>query len=510
MPATRVWPVVLLLPAALCAQSVLFQHVGPPNLGSVVRGAGDVDGDGVTDFVATLPVGTGTASVEVVSGRTGAVIRTLTGINQGASGNPVDAVGVGDVDGDQRGDIAVMTLFELRVYSGASGQQLYVRLPAVGYFISVCELGDWNGDGRADIAVVNYDNNGNNQVLFLSGPNGAQLGATANLGNSSGFAALRNVGDLDGDGRADLALGSRNGIRVIATRQPSAVLWTIPPLPDSQFGMILATVDLDGDGKREVIVGCPNIAATTGSAGRVLIHRGDNGTLRDAIEMPFDHAGGFGCSVGGVGDLDRDGVIDFAIGSNLPMGELIAISGATRRPLWTIVGSAQFRALGFAQADLGDVDGDGFDDLAVGCPSGPLTGGWQVISGRILADLQFVGGACGGGPFYPQLGMTRPILGQQAQIVLRDGASGAAGTLALSLAPPLPIYLGASTCTAFFDVGNWVQLFTTPLPQWSLPVGVPNVLQLTGLQVALQCFYAPTAGPLGFDLSNGIWARIGY
>ena len=31
-----------------------------------------------------------------------------------------------------------------------------------------------------------------------------------------------------------------------------------------------------------------------------------------------------------------------------------------------------------------------------------------------------------------------------------------------------------------------------------------------GLEIALQAFYVPTGGPLGFDLSNGIWARLGY
>ena len=91
-----------------------------------------------------------------------------------------------------------------------------------------------------------------------------------------------------------------------------------------------------------------------------------------------------------------------------------------------------------------------------------------------------------------------------------DGAVGALGILAFSAKPQWPTYLGASTCTAWFALGGWVVLHSTTAPAWSLGLPIPSVPQLAGIEFALQCAYAPTAGPRGFDLSNGLHARLGF
>ena len=191
-------------------------------------------------------------------------------------------------------------------------------------------------------------------------------------------------------------------------------------------------------------------------------------------------------------------------------GAAIAFSGRTGAALWSQGGWAGFSGCGTALAALGDVDGDGFHDVAVGCPGALPSGAWIVVSGRPLADVTQLGGACGGGPFLPQLGATRPVLGQIVTIALRDGPSGSNGLLAFSARPGTPTYLGASTCTAHFDLGNWVMLLATVQPQWTLGVPVPNAPQLAGIEFALQSFYSATGGPTGIDLSNGLAARIGY
>lgn len=121
-----------------------------------------------------------------------------------------------------------------------------------------------------------------------------------------------------------------------------------------------------------------------------------------------------------------------------------------------------------------------------------------------------IGGACGGGPFLPQLGMSRPILGQTATVSLLHGPPAVNGVLAFSLQPPWPTYLGASTCTAGFDLGTGVALYLPTQPTWSLALPLPHVPQLAGIPIALQCFYSPTNGALGMDLSNAAWARIGF
>lgn len=500
------------LSASLCAQRVLFQHHGPPRgtLGQVVRPAGDVDGDGVRDFVATQPEDTRPSRVEVVSGRTGVVIWVLPAPQLPSTASLLDAVGIGDVDGDARSDIAVATYVDLQLFSGMTGLQLYARPPGTGLtYLGVCEVGDWNGDNRADLAAVTY-NNGRNHVHVLDGRNGGLFASIPDIINNNAAATLRPVGDITGDNRTELLLGLRAQVHVLSSQQLASIrMLTSTHNPNDDFGGILETLDIDGDGLREVAVGRYQTPATTRSQGRVEVYDVVNGNLRGVFEMPFGYPGIVGRTLAPLGDLNQDGSADLSVGAG---GEdVIVVSTRTWKPLWHMTQPPAFPGFGLSMTGLGDVDGDGFHDLAVGAPGdSPFGGGWLVVSGRILADVQWLGGACGGGPFLVELGATRPILGQNTTIVCRDGTPGAWGTLALSLRPTYPTYLGASTCTAHFDIGNWVILLGTSAPQWSLMVPVPNAPQLAGLELALQAFYSPTGGPLGLDLSNGVAARIGW
>lgn len=502
-------PLVCLCAAALPAQRVLFQHHGEPNsrLGAVVRPAGDVDGDGVTDFLATQPAENFGARVEVVSGRTGAVLRIVQPIYMRAQNGRLDAVGIGDADGDQRGDYAIATDHETVVYSGATGARLHSR---AGGVVSISGVGDIDGDGRPELAVATYGS-GDNAILVLDGATGLQHAHVPGLSNPNASATLRSVGDLTGDGREELALGTRDDIYVVDTSPPS-VLRTIRSQLRWNLGEYMETADLDGDGKREVLVVRAGTPATTGRDGRVEIYDAERGSIRLAIELPYLDPANFGQAISGVGDLDRDGVGEVVVERKVDaIGGVVVYSGRTGREMWSFAGEPTFLGFGRAIAALGDVDGDGYGDLAIGCPSPyPIAGGWKVLSGRVLADVEDVGGACGGGPFLPELGITRPVIGQNATVVLRDGPSGAVGTLAFGLAPEWPTSFGASTCTVWFDLGSWVALHTTTQSQWSLIVPIPSIPQLAGLELALQCYYVPTSGPLGFDLSNGVHARVGF
>jgi len=148
----------------------------------------------------------------------------------------------------------------------------------------------------------------------------------------------------------------------------------------------------------------------------------------------------------------------------------------------------------------------------IGNPSlNNASGGWLLLSGRILAAMEFMPTNCAGGPFLPQLGMTRPVLGQTLTLVGRDCPPAAFGTVALSVRPPAPRNLGVNGCDVWFDLSNWVILFQPPQgANWQFNLPLPAAPQLAGLGVALQAFYVPSLGPLGYDLSNGIWAILGH
>jgi hypothetical protein len=111
----------------------------------------------------------------------------------------------------------------------------------------------------------------------------------------------------------------------------------------------------------------------------------------------------FGFWVGSAGDLDADGVGDYAIGApgdrdRAPGGALYVYSGATHTQLRRTVGSAGATYFGISFDRIGDLDGDGTDDLGVVVPydvdaAGASAGGIRLLSGKTGGEIRacFVG-----------------------------------------------------------------------------------------------------------------------
>jgi len=164
------------------------------------------------------------------------------------------------------------------------------------------------------------------------------------------------------------------------------------------------------------------------------------------------------------------------------------------------------------------VNGDGFGDFVNGDTSsnaaGPslnATGGWRVMSGKILAFRESKAVNCAQGPFQPLIGKTPPVLGSTVLVVGQEAPIGAVGIVAWSLQPSAPMSLGVAGCDAWFDLGGGHLLTTTATaPTWQFTFPLPLIPQLAGVHVAMQAFYAPSSTPIGLDLTNGIWSRLGY
>jgi hypothetical protein len=512
-----VLPVVLALVSSLPAQRVLRLVHGTragATLGVVARAAGDLDADGVSDILLTEQMVngvSGTPRLLIVSGTTGALLRTISGF-------AFDATGIADVNGDGRRDFVVASSTS-QVFSGATGAALFPLNPPQLVFGTVADVGDVNGDGRGDfVSLCTSTQSGQPVVVLFSGNGGGVLAQLPGLFFGGAYLPkVRPIRDVSGDGRTDVIVSNGNGAIHVCSANPLQLLRTLQNPEGGRLGEAIATADVNGDGIDEVLA-----KATFGSPGSfevtaVRAFSATNGAVLHTYFPPPLVAQGL--SICRIGDLDADGADDFATLEstlNNDPGNLVLYSG--RGPVLGRI-PCDINTPAFPPSSqhnsymdqLGDVDGDGFGDFVAAFASSAdgMLGGYRVVSGKILADVVSTGGACGYGPFPVQLGCTRPILGMTTQVVCRDGPSGVLSTLAMSLQPAVPRYLGASTCTA--AVGpEWSGVFVATAPSWTFTVAVPPAPDLAGFQVAMQAFYGPTNGPLGIDLSNGLWAKLGY
>ncbi|MCP3935197.1 MAG: hypothetical protein GY708_07475, partial [Actinomycetia bacterium] len=222
------------------------------------------------------------------------------------------------------------------------------------------------------------------------------------------------VGDLDGDGIVDVALGAygdgdggslRGAVYVLflnadgtvkAEQKISSTTGGLTgPLDDSdRFGDSVAGVgDLDADGIVDVAVGAAldDDGGTSRGAVYVLFLNAD-GTVKaeqkissttGGLTGPLDDGDRFGDSVAGVGDLDGDGIVDVAVGATYDddggtsRGAVYVLflnaDGTVKAEqkisdtvggLTAVLDSTDY--FGDSVAGVGDVDGDGIVDVAVG------------------------------------------------------------------------------------------------------------------------------------------------
>ncbi len=284
-----------------------------------------------------------------------------------------------------------------------------------GYSTAV--LRDVTGDGVADVVVgapSQYAPQA--RVVLCSGSNGTLVWET--FGNTSTFGIdVACVGDADGDGFDDVAVGAcgpyigwgnGSGFVQLLSGRTGQVHWTVhgTTLSALQLGFeVHAIGDVNGDGCGDVWVvhGMPG----SGAGYAAMILSGADGALlrvHDAHSTPnhWERA----CALG---DRDEDGFDDYAIGCPrdfLPgttpqyFGSVTFASGATGAPFLVVqgqpvTGGPGSTAFGVSLAAFGDMNGDGVVDLVVGDHEWDLpqaeAGRTRVISGANGAVLATYG-----------------------------------------------------------------------------------------------------------------------
>jgi len=480
-------------------------------------------------------------AARVISGASGAVLRTHLGGDDGDRlGSSVAALGDVNLDGvtdyvigaPQTGNPTDTQGYAL-VCSGATGSTLFTLSGAVDddeFGAAVGGGSDLNGDGRPDI-LVGAPGTTNGTVYCYSGSTGFLIGGFSGAAAGDRFgAAVAGLGaDLDGDGKQEYLVGAPNAdVLGNADAGRAYLLKSISSLTqvnaatgfaafDHCGASVAAAGDLNQDGKTDWLVGIPGYDGPSSNAGRVRVIDSASVTGAQLFSGNGDGANdNFGSSVTALGDVNHDGWPDWADGAteiifiSAGPGYVKVISGKDEALLFKISG-ASGDALGSAVADAGDLDFDGTRDLLAGGPfndeQGVNSGIARVYSlANPLAVWSDLGLALAGTFGPPALSGTGSLL------------AGKPGALTLSNArPSAPAYLfiGPANGSAPFKGGTLVpvpplmtlSLFTNgaggiPLAWAAWPGG------LSGLNLYFQYAIPDAGAPVGVALSNALKAHV--
>lgn len=316
----------------------------------------DLDGDGKADAIFTGDSGKLTIAY---AGADSDFDRRVTLDLQGGVNNPA-SVRAGDLDGDGRNDVAVLTetTTDLFIQDAEGRLRAEGRLPNATTGADGFTLSDLDGDGMLDLVYVTSDSDW--PVRFRLGQGGGDFGPEMRS-RSAGIRGIT-VEDLDGDGRSEVVvIGRRSGRAIVmSVEQAEAAsgeltLSSLRIVPFSELkdaskrDVELADVDRDG---------FPDLIVSEPSAARLVVYRGGpGGQFGGARSYPSL----LGSSSPRAADLDDDGLLDIALAA--------ADENAVARMAVDPQGDLGFpETLGAPGGDLlaldvGDVSGDGLPEV---------------------------------------------------------------------------------------------------------------------------------------------------
>jgi hypothetical protein len=328
---------------------------------------------------------------------------------------------------------------------------------------SVASAGDVNGDGYDDILIgARYNDDGGSDAgqtylvlgkasgwsmdIDLSNADASFLGENRN--DYSGY-SVAGAGDVNGDGYDDILIGapyndeggSDSGQTYLILGKESgwsmdtnlsvadASFYGEKPYDESGYS-VASTGDVNYDGFDDLLIGAPKWGRTVHQdSGQTYLILGKasgwsldtNLSTADASFMGGTGIHLSGCSVAGAGDVDGDGFDDILVGAFSGSSGGLVSAGATCLILgkasgWSMdahlsdsnasfTGEASLDESGYSVAGVGDVNGDGFDDILIGAryndDGGTDAGqtyliygkssGWSMDTNLSTADASFLG-----------------------------------------------------------------------------------------------------------------------
>jgi hypothetical protein len=455
------------------AQEVLLDVPSPvPGADADVGVAiGDWDGDGIDDLAIGAPRDSTAASeagaVRIHSGKDGSVLAALYGVNADDYFGSFIAR-MPDLDGDGVDDLAIAAPYadyagpdsgSIYLYSGRSGA-LQRRIDGPAYDVvfgyPLGSLGDVDGDGIADLYVGNYGSS--DRVHIHSGADGHEITTLLGTAGERFGVEASALDDLDGDGVRELLVGAK--WHVDAKGNPIGAAYVVSPAT----GAILrkhegtfyaeylgygtaALEDLDGDGVNDYAVSAKNDDSML--AARVLVFSGATGVQLAEITTPTPGLEVLGTQIVSAGDLNGDGFGDLAIGgwwsdtTGYGHGAAFLFSGKSFLELDRI----DTQSLGVVLAPFGDANGDGRDDLLVGLIDPSFNGEVILYSGDDL---------------WLDATPSEVVAKDQVLFTTREGRPGTLTVLALEAIDGVPTFMIVGGLRKFGALGGNVQSANVP------------------------------------------------
>ncbi|MFL5270726.1 MAG: FG-GAP-like repeat-containing protein, partial [Anaeromyxobacteraceae bacterium] len=329
----------------------------------------DLDGDGKPDLAivnASAVPGARSHTVTVVLNTTataGGPLAFSSPVDVDVGTDPITAV-AGDLDGDGKPDLVVPSgnddaVFVLLNRSAAGAAAFSVERHTAGFLPFAVAVADLDGDGKADLAVASLDADAVTILPNLGGgtfapPATFTARPTYTVGASPDAVA---AADLSGHGKVDVAVANAGDdtVTVFRNRGDGALVADPQPYAAGHGPSALALVDLDGDGARDLAV-----ADAAGDAVSVLRNLGSAG-FATPVSYPTGAPGAKPVAIAAA-DLDGDGAPDLVVANAGAGGVAVLLNnghGAFLAAVPYPTGTAPSAVV------VADLDGDGAADLAV-------------------------------------------------------------------------------------------------------------------------------------------------